>query len=68
MDYAGIHVILLDHRARQDRFEPSEGLKQNGSRVSPDSEPQELQEDIKALLSVFKGGEAEYPFSAPFRT
>ena len=48
MDYASIHVILLDERIQQDRFESGT------SHLS--SEPKELLNDVQCLLSVFKGG------------
>ena len=48
MDYASIHVILLDERIQQDRFECGTSNLL--------SEPKELLDDVQCLLSVFKGG------------
>ena len=56
MDYAGIHVILLDHRVLEDRYEPIEDAENSEPTLSRWSEPQELHEDIKSLLKIFKGG------------
>ena len=51
MDFTAINVILLDERVQDDRFES--GI------CSPSQEPQELLDDIRSLLSVFKGGKSQ---------
>ena len=48
MDFASVNVVLLDERVSNDRFES--GV------CASSTEPKELLDDIRSLLTVFKGG------------
>ena len=64
MEYAACHVIYLDKRAKADRLErPSHGppTHEMGSQLGRihsilASEPEEVRENIKTLVSVFNIG------------
>lgn len=68
MDYAACHVVYVDRRAREERFVKKDGLA--SSTVTKDTEgvldysdvkediaeDEEVQMNIRSILSVFNGG------------
>jgi hypothetical protein len=63
MEYSACHVIYLDRRAEEERFEESMIHRRPdaaGRQVPTETLSQtdlDVQENIKALLSCFQGGE-----------
>ena len=68
MDYAACHVVYVDKRAQEDRFVRKDGLASPSVMRSNDGdtdyfnankdlgEPEEVQMNLQAILSVFNGG------------
>ena len=68
MDYAACHVVYVDKRAQEERFVKKDGLASSTLTTSNDgasdypgvhedlAEPEEVQMNIQAILSVFNGG------------
>ena len=68
MEYAACHVVYVDKRAQEDRFVGKDGLASPSLERSNDrdsdyfnankdlGEPEEVQMNLQAILSVFNGG------------